>query len=184
MKRRRTADTITGGTGDFSPQLLTAEVVMTAANTFTEVQVPIPVSRFATLKGKSIVFEVLGVDFYMPAKDNNPAAGGEVSLAVCALTTTATTSINFNNPRTFSAHAREYRGAFTALGSYQSIAIEPFQDTLEDGHGNGFLVATDNIYLAGVTSAYTGAGTFVVKILYRFKAISLEEYIGIVQGQQ
>jgi len=62
----------------------------------------------------------------------------------------------------------------------------PIQIDLTDGAGHGMLVATDNLYLtifaASATVPFTGAVT--CKCMYRFKKVSLQEYIGIVQSQQ
>jgi hypothetical protein len=61
--------------------------------------------------------------------------------------------------------------------------IEPWTDDLTDGAGHGFLVATDQIY-AQIASTNTGAAQSCdVKIMYRWKNVGLQEYIGIVQGQ-
>lgn len=61
---------------------------------------------------------------------------------------------------------------------------EPWTDNLTDGAGHGYLVATDYIF-AQVGSQNTNAAQFVdIKILYRWKNVGLQEYIGIVQGQQ
>lgn len=61
---------------------------------------------------------------------------------------------------------------------------------LTDGAGHGLLVATDNIWLTcqvGATApglAITVSGLVVLDIFYRFKKVTLQEYIGIVQSQQ
>jgi hypothetical protein len=54
---------------------------------------------------------------------------------------------------------------------------------LTDGAGHGLLIATDNIFMT-VYSTNTGVANEVgCKILYRWKNVSVEEYIGIVQSQ-
>lgn len=74
----------------------------------------------------------------------------------------------------------------------------PIIHDLTDGAGHGILVATDNIYLAteiGLFSQVFGGGPTIafsgnsrcqidVEIFYRFKSVTLQEYIGIVQSQQ
>lgn len=187
MKRARTAtrgESLTGGTGDVSPQLLTASVTLTAANTYTEATIPIPIARFQLRKGKSIIAEILDVAFFHGAKDNNPAAAGEISVSSAQLSTISLASLQLGDPHVFCASQLEYRGAFTAAGSYFAVHTDPIVVPLDDGAGHGYLVATDNIYLSYVTSNYTAAATLNAKIKYRFKMVDLEEYIGIVQGQQ
>ena len=68
---------------------------------------------------------------------------------------------------------------------------------LTDGAGHGILIATDNLYLAAQSEGFDYGvaigGTQVAAnngfsvncdILYRFKEVTLKEYIGIVQSQQ
>jgi hypothetical protein len=62
---------------------------------------------------------------------------------------------------------------------------------LTDGAGHGILVATDNIWLTGqlIVAAPGGisviaSGVVFCDIFYRFKKVTLQEYIGIVQSQQ
>lgn len=63
---------------------------------------------------------------------------------------------------------------------------------LTDGAGHGILVATDQIFLTqqtGLTSmggstADTITGFVQADLIYRFKEVKLQEYIGIVQSQQ
>lgn len=61
---------------------------------------------------------------------------------------------------------------------------------LTDGAGHGVLIATDSIWLTGfINGAVPDIGTTAAvnvyaEILYRFKKVSLQEYIGIVQSQQ
>jgi len=57
------------------------------------------------------------------------------------------------------------------------------QYTLHDGAGHGLLLAADKVYLFCYT---TSAEKFVVdcRITYRWKNVSLTEYIGIVQATQ
>lgn len=64
---------------------------------------------------------------------------------------------------------------------------------LTDGAGHGLLVATDNIWLTCYATAATAdagenavlnVATVNADLIYRFKEVSLQEYIGIVQSQQ
>lgn len=183
MKRGR-GDQLTGGTGDVSPQLLSEILNMTVANTFVETTIPLPQNRFNLKKGRSIVVEVLKVYFTLPAKDNNHAAGGDISVAQAQIGTVTIGAYQPGNTRVFAFAEREYRGAFTALGSFQAVISDPYVLDLTDGSGHGILVATDNIFYGVTTTNYAAAQTFQMKMLYRFKEVSLEEYIGIVQSQQ
>jgi len=64
---------------------------------------------------------------------------------------------------------------------------------LTDGAGHGILIATDNVYLAFDVLISSPAGNNIsvlvgsylqADLIYRFKNVSLQEYIGIVQSQQ
>jgi len=54
---------------------------------------------------------------------------------------------------------------------------------LDDGAGHGILLAADKVYLFGYT---TSAEKMVIdcRVTYRWKNVSLTEYIGIVQATQ
>lgn len=184
LKRGATSDTLTGGTKDVSPQLLTMVNVMTVANTYKEVQVPLPVNRFFAGKSKAIVIEILKLFFDLSEVDANPPAPGGIISIQGQLSTVSLTGINAGDSRVFVKAEKIVRGAFTAAGSYATGATDPITIDLTDGAGHGFLVAGDQIFFGLGTSGFTGPGSGVIKALYRFKEIGLDEYIGIVQGQQ
>lgn len=182
MKRGRSE--LTGGTGDVSPQLLTMALTMSAANTFTQSEIPLPINRFRE-KGKHvIVVEMLKTYWETTEADANNAAGGNILSSFAQISTASQTSFSPNFSQVVSYAVRNYRGAFTAAGTFQTVHSEPFVVDHTDGAGHGILLATDNIFLGMTTANFVGAASVVVKMLYRFKQISLEEYIGIVQSQQ
>jgi len=53
-----------------------------------------------------------------------------------------------------------------------------------DGAGNGMLVATDRMFIYGGAAGNTTAGRYTAKILYRLVEVGIQEYVGIVAGQQ
>lgn len=54
---------------------------------------------------------------------------------------------------------------------------------LTDGDGHGLLVATDQLTFF-VCSLTTGvANRFVAKVWYKWRTVTIEEYVGIVQSQ-
>lgn len=184
MSKRGRGDDLTGGTRDVNPQYMTLNLTTSAANTFTEIQFGIPVPRFPEKGKKAIVFEMLKIFFFMPIWDANPAAGGSNGVADVQVGTISQTACNPASARTIAFAEREYRGAFTAAGSELCVINDPWVYDLTDGAGHGYLIATDNIFFDVVTSGYTGVASFTAKVLYRFKEVALEEYIGIVQSQQ
>lgn len=186
MKRGR-SDTLTGGTGDVNPQWLSPQqFVLAAGQSFGVTAFALPVNRFATPKNKSIIIEVLKVIADYPTPNVIPAATGTTQLARYQISTKPLTTYDPSQPTVFAFGAQTWRGAMTATGGSQAVVQEPSQLDTTDGAGHGILVATDQIYFQFETVAYA-AGTsvnFVIKIMYRFKEVSLQEYIGIVQSQQ
>lgn len=183
MKRGR-GDQLTGGSGDVSPQIFTQTINLSAANTFTQVESGLPQIRIPTRKGKSIVMELLWAHIIHPQLDTQPAAGGTAAVSQWQLGTISEAAINFGDPRVLAVSELSWRGAFTAAGSFESVANMTDKIQFHDGAGHGLLVATDSLFMAANTANFTGAATFFAKIAYRFKEVTLEEYIGIVQSQQ
>lgn len=183
-KRRSTSDFLTGGTKDVSPQLFTINVTMSAANAYTQVSFPLPVNRFYAAKGKAVVIEFLRVYFEMSEIDANPAAGGSVLSAQLQLSSHSQATYLPSDPAVFAFAEKIVRGAFTAGGSYGTGTSDPIHYDLTDGAGHGFLVASDSVFVGMDTTGFTAAALGTVKVLYRFKEIPVEEYIGIVQSQQ
>ena len=167
-----------------SPQLLSMQLTTSAANTFTQSEIPLPVNRFRE-KGKSVIcIELLKSYWDLGELDNNNAAGGNVLSVQAQLSTASQATVDSAHTQVVAYAFRNYRGAFTAAGTFQAINLEPFVVDHTDGAGHGIMIATDNIFFAATSSGFTGATTCKAKVLYRFKQITLEEYIGIVQSQQ
>lgn len=191
-KRRKTSDTLTGGTGDVSPQFLTFSVQSTVlTGTSTPVQIPLPISRIPTKSGRATVFELLEVQYDQQHLDNFLAVNG--SYATMAFLTTNSVPGIFNDiigdPRTLSTWQTQYVTSIigapaTAFFLNKNDAAQYVDDTT-DRAGHGVLVATDALF-AGVTIKNTAPASldYGFRILYRWKDVSLTEYIGILQSQQ
>jgi len=185
MSKRGRGDSFGGGTGDVSPQWLTlAANTQTVANTYSEESNAIPITRFPLAKGRAIVMEMLKVQFRMAEWDSNPAAAGSTGTSEVQVATISQTNVFPDSPQNFAYAIRQWRGAFTAAGSYEAVSDNPLVIDLTDGAGHGVLVATDNLFFGVNTIGFAGVASFSCKLLYRFKEISLQEYIGIVQAQQ
>jgi len=65
---------------------------------------------------------------------------------------------------------------------YRGILPDLFDYT--DGAGHGMLIATDQIFVLLQSANTTQQNTAECRILYRWKNIGLQEYVGIVQSQQ
>lgn len=60
----------------------------------------------------------------------------------------------------------------------------PIVRDFTDGAGHGVIVATDQLFYFFDTVGFGAPVAFWMRIWYRFKEVTLEEYIGIVQSQQ
>ena len=185
-KRQRTAS-LTGGTGDVNPQYLSGVLTMSAANTVTTLTLGTPIVRVGPQSGgRATIMEVLKVFADLPPIDLDAATATDRIIRLAFSTTSfGTTNALLGETRVFAAFEHRVRNAFTAAGTGTlDVDNSPKTFDMTDGAGHGVLVATDNIFIQGMTQNQTGVGVFQFKILYRFKTVDLAEYIGIVQSQQ
>lgn len=185
MAKRSRNDTLTGGTGDVNPQILTTRVTESAADTTTTLQIALPIPQIP-VGGKATIFELLRV--YMnfgTAFSGTGVAETEFERLVSISTKNfGTTVVANNDPTVFLRYDQAKRGAFTAAGTYFIKWDEPGVFDFTDGAGHGMLIATQNIF-AQIDSSNTGiVQNCAIRLLYRLKTATIEEYIGIVQSQQ
>ena len=171
-----TSKELTGGTGDVNPQWLSALTEQSAADVTTQSEVNLPIPRFAAKAGRAIVLEVLAVDFIFADFGAAPAAN---SFVLCTLGT------NQNDTAIASSAVFAVVLLDSIFTSAVGVSVQNlvYRQNLSDGAGHGILIATDSIFMTVISAATLQANAFVAKILYRFKEVSLSEYIGIVQGQ-
>jgi len=199
---------LTGGTGDVNPQwyrLITPTVSQTtaaSAGISTQATFPLPVVRKGQLAGKVTVVELLKVRWgnqlgfatniqqnaiytlsaYLSTKAPQPTGAGLAPFS------------SLSDPSIV-----DFVSVTTAIGVSVAINLLAFSSDnetpnfhdLTDGAGHGILIATDNIYLSMQLlsssidgGSYTATGISNAALLYRFKDVTLTEYIGIVQSQQ
>lgn len=176
-KRRYSRDTLTGGTKDVNPQYFTMTAVMSGNDTTTTTQFPIPIQRLPQ-GGRAQVMEVLKVYWYASA-----ITVTEIDASLIAFLTTknfGSTAINYNESTIIDGFRRDIR--LTTSGMY--VADNPVIHDLTDNQGHGVLVASDNMYIQLQSSGTSSTNTTYVKCLYRWKDVSVQEYVGIVQSQQ
>jgi len=189
MKRRRTSNPgnhLTGGTKDINPQYYSGYSVQTANDTTSTSTYVVPVPRYSAGPTQSIVMEVLKVYFDTP-EPIALASDTEKIHSVRVIFSTkdhATTEAAFSASDVFAKYTSDSVGAFTAAGTYRMIRQEPFCYDCSDGMGHGILIASDtfSVQIASTGTGQTNGCSW--KLLYRFKRVSLSEYIGIVQSQQ
>ena len=166
---------LTGGTRDVNPQWLTFRASQSGADTAATTQQNIPIQRLPS-SGRAQVLEILKVWF------SNAAAHAEVDSSYSAFLSTRnmTTTVDSNDTGVFAYFKRATLLTTSGLLEVQ----DPVCLDLTDNAGHGIIIATDAIFCR-VQSVTTSATNLIdVKILYRWKNVSLAEYIGIVQSQQ
>ena len=188
-KRAAVGDQLTGGTRDVNPQYMSGTITLSAANTATEITLGTPIVRVGPQTGGSaIIMELIKLWVDMPPVDqDNAAATARVKRFSISTTSSGGTAavVTLDNPRGLAYLGIQLRNAFTAAGTGMlSNALEPQCWDFTDGAGHGILVATDNLFIQADSQGEAAADVFRWKLSYRFKKVSLIEYIGIVQSQQ
>jgi hypothetical protein len=181
---KRIRDSLTGGTGDVNPQWLRISAAQSGTDATTTVQQQLPIQRLPT-GNRSQIIEIIKVFWYIPQVGGT--AAGEVAYSITANLATSssgTTAYLASNPKVIDFVSRFKNEAFTAAGTYYTVSDNPVVHDLTDGSGHGVLVATDSMYVQVISASTGNTNTIVCAILYRFKDIGLQEYIGIVQSQQ
>ena len=180
---------LTGGTDDVNPQFLSASYTQSGTDSTDVFGFGTPIVRVGNNNnGRATIMEILKV--YMSLPDAPQAGNAQGAAAALMSLMTATTStpgtvVPLGDSKVICAARYTQRAAFTAGGSgLTAYTTEPRIIDLTDGAGHGVLVATDNMFVQLDTVGMAGARQFEIKILYRFKTVSLAEYIGIVQSQQ
>lgn len=185
-KKRRSsyAGSLTGGSGDVNPQFMNIAVTQSAADTYTQLTTPIPIQRLQN-SGRAQVMEVLKVFAETSQLSTVGAAATQHRISLQLTTKSFAAEVALSEPTCFFRYQKENINSFTAAGTgLLNIEFEPYVADFTDGAGHGILIASDNIFL-GINSLATGNQNLAaVKILYRWKDVSIQEYVGIVQSQQ
>lgn len=189
MAKRAGGDQLTGGTRDVNPQYMSGLITLSAANTATEVTLGTPIVRVGPQTGgQAIIMELikLWVDFPPIDADAAAATSRTLTFSMSTTSTGGTPAITtLDNPRNVAHLNYDSRNAFTAAGTgLLALNRDPQCWDFTDGAGHGILIATDNLFIQANTANQGAASTFRWKLSYRFKKVSLVEYIGIVQSQQ
>ncbi len=177
MTKRLRMDRLTGGTRDVNPQLLGANVVMSAANTFTETEVSVPVLRVTMQANRAQVIEILGVWFNYSGEDLDSASERYQAQIV---TSTATAIVRFDN----SDHvvpALDVQNNLLTSGA--SVTENVFYRDMTDGAGHGVIVATPSVFFGMNSTGLAAAAACNMLLKYRFKNVSLQEFIGLAIQQ-
>lgn len=168
---------LTGGSRDVKPQLLSFSASQSANDTSATATQPIAQYRGTVGNGKRMVIEVLKVGYFFPA---NLTASSSIG-AFLSTKSFGTTNTTFAEPTVLDCHVRRSVQA-TAVGVI--VQDDEVWHDLTDGAGNGVLVATDNLFLQVQSSGTSTTNTVRMKVLYRFFAADVGEFVSIIQSQQ
>jgi len=192
-KRAKSDGSLTGGSGDVNPQWFGMQVSQQGTDLTTTAAVPLPVQRLKD-EGKSQVMEVLRVQWDLPAF----LPGSSSTLSVLGILTTKDPNLTsgniplttFNKLRAQGSTVDYFNRTFATSATFVGDIgyDEPTMHDLTDGAGHGLLVATDTLFLTVASevgsSGATGAQSNIMcKVLYRWKNVTVQEYVGIVQSQ-
>lgn len=188
-RRRRTtvmsSFTLTGGTGDVNPQFFSAQIAQVSNDSTVTNAYHSPVNRLAVKGNKKAVMEVLKIYCnFSPSVTAVTGVNTRRQVLIFGTRDYGTTAVTLAEPTSFGFAEYDWINAFTAGGSFWDVQDSFSIWDCTDGAGHGILVATDYFYVQFRTAGTGDANTAWFKILYRFKNVSLQEYIGIVQSQQ
>lgn len=167
---------------DKKPQYINDFVIMSAANTYTQKTINLPINPAATVSGSGKNAKVRVMEFLKVFFDMLPDTLAEDASMNMQLTWKSQAAlISPTEPQNYIALVKQ---DFQLITSGAIVLVSPIVVDLTDGSGNGILVAVPQIYLGMITAGQSAAINGSCKILYRYVDVDLTEYIGIVQSQQ
>lgn len=186
---KRKSGSLTGGTGDVNPQWFNLNTLaIPASGAYADASTTLPRERLP-YGNKSQVLELLKLQFNIhPACTLAMTAATFTSLRMYVLTRTFGTVEPVLTQNTGNVvHRKDITIANTAAAPAVNLLV-PINEVIDltDDDGHGMLIATDSIFIGAANTAFTTGGTATInaKLYYRWKNVSLQEYIGIVQSQQ
>lgn len=174
MAKRSVSQMLTGGTNDVNPQYLSATVTESAANTFTQVDVAVPVLRGFQGAGrgkKYQVIELLKIWFDLTPGDGATASNRNVQLS----TTSQAALIQLNDPDLIA----KWSDAIVITTSGLFNPVMPAVLDFTDSAGHGLIIATETLHFGLIGTSQTNPLTARMRMFYRFKNISVDEFVGL-----
>lgn len=182
-RRRSTtsSDTLTGGTKDVNPQWFKGYITESGADTCTEKEFQLPITRIPTAS-KVTIIEVLKIRATNKTDNVVPEIATAIQDIMIAFSTAShgTTPVKPDTGDVFGYLRQSTLALTSGIGTYNGV----MEQDLTDGAGHGILIATDKMYVQLDSLATTKTLSFSIEMLYRFKTVGMREYVGIVQSQQ
>lgn len=183
---KRSGDLLTGGTGDVNPQFLTFSLSQATLNAqvFAPVTLPVNPVQGAGGANKATVVELLYIVWaFSPWGASSGSKTRHIGIATNA-STAAIVPPNYSDPGTLFV---KRQSMYFVAGSAEGSIEDSGHQSLTDDAGHGILVGTPSIFASFLNQGNAALDPLLsmsMKIAYRFKTVSLQEYIGIVQSQQ
>lgn len=182
------ANSLTGGSGDVNPQWFFVGS-HDPDTTYAESTASIPIQRLRD-GNKSQVMEILKVEFSGGAATTMATSTTlnttlNAYLTTQSFATTEPTSVSHTGKILADMHL--YVSAIaTGVNNSTRMFKLPFTVDLTDGAGHGLLVGSDNLFFGSIQTGSSApfVGFLTCRVLYRWKNVSIAEYVGIVQSQQ
>ena len=157
-----------------NPQLLGGRVVESAANTFTQATIAVPVNRVTGSSNFAQVIEALWVEFDLTGVEGFNAINEGF---VCQLTQTSKTAIVLiDDADMIAKQSIEVQAIVTSGGGIQQNIVRV---NLTDMAGHGPIIATPNVFFGISGLALAAVVTASFRMAYRFKNVGLQEYVGL-----
>jgi len=175
MAKRARRDILTGGSGDVNPELFRCQLPANNA-TVTSTQFPLPIQRLNN-RGRAMVMELLKVIYTLPSAVSTDAVN-EINICLSTSDRGAATVARPTDQGVLDV----FRWATTVNTSGAVTLESPCYHDVTDGAGHGLLVGSDSLF---VQHSNSGINTTAdVTIIYRWKNVGYQEYVGMLQEQQ
>jgi len=180
-KRGYCGDQLTGGSGDVNPQYIQCVMDPATPGNPEEWQIMTPYSRMARTGQHVTIMEVLSVTWEIPQVPVPIGAVSDLLLNMYVATRPGTNG-EVMAPGVIDSMKLQVQHPTTVLNGASVWFQRTIEHNLSDSAGHGILVGTDAIWLgsSGTAAWHIRGG---VKIMYRFKTVGLQDYIGIVTAQ-
>lgn len=191
-KRRRTSGgSVTGGTGDIKPQIISFRGTHNTGSVFNVTTIPLPRPLIGFQKNKAIIYELLKVDWYIGLQNVQDDAefvmGGYLFSSAIRGNGAACTHVaimeDIGDERTIAPAYISRLDEGTPSSGYHMVQTRmPISIDLTDSNGNGVLFAEDRLGITLFGTAVVTQSTTSFKLYYRLVNVGLDEYVGLTRG--
>jgi len=188
-RRPRTRNVIMSRLGDIKPQTLTMKTgVAGDLDVYTTAQIVLPVPRFGIPTLRSMLFELLWIDWYLAFENSIDLTTShwawlsiEPTRKSGETSTLLTAAVDVADPCAFGF---VMKSVLVGGAGGAEIKTNPTHIDFTDNNGHGILLAANRIQITGGSTFNNNAPSFIAKVGYRLVNVGLREYVGIVCIQQ